>query len=153
VTQELSKLKEQESIILKLNKAISNLENQVVQTQNKYGTLAQNDHLTTAQTEIDKLKNSLKNIDNLSVKGVDDSINKATNSVKKFNTETRNNGLHLMNQDAKSLSGYLSGAFSKFAMWFGVGNVIMGVTNQLKEGVGYITSWDKALTNIEMITG
>ena len=156
--RELANLSSAQPQIVRLQNSISNLTRDMGASKNKYGSLVSKEDIRKSTEEINKLKLALKEITggkSISNSNVSKMINEANGALKNLTSNAKESAkaLRMTNNESMSLGQSLSSALNKFGIYASMAMVVRGLYNEIKNGIGYVNDMNKAMTNIQMITG
>lgn len=153
VNKELSSLQNKEKNILSLNKQLDNLETNLDKLKIKYKNLVPDKESTDARAKIESIRSSVQKLDSTNFNNIQKEINETINDFKKLENQTKSRGMQISNKDSTSLLGYLGSSALKFSTWLGIGNLVMGIQQQLKDSITYTIDMNKYMTNFRIVTG
>lgn len=157
-TAMVNSLKQQETMVLKLQSTINKYSASYDALKGKYGNLVPKKEGLEFVEIINKMKSARDKLTNEMGTSVNNNTFKqmttdATKLQGVMSNIAKGSGLKVATQDAIGLGSALQGAFQKMMLFSGVGGIMYGITNQFKSAIGYVNEMSSAMTNIQMITG
>lgn len=156
--QAINNLSSGDRNIVRLQNAISSMENNLKSIRGKYGSLVDIDDVKKSTDEINKLRQLLNEIMNgkvINSSQLTSEINKSSNALKEMaiNCKTSSSAIKTASQDASDFGSAIQRAFANTGIFLSTATAIRSITNELKNASNYIIELDERLTNIQMITG
>ena len=146
-----------EKSIIRLQAEMNKYQKQYDGLKAKYGKLvpkAESEQfiqvMNKMQSEVVELKNGTYTMNATGLKSLGTEASKLNGQISNI---AKNTGIKMATQDTIGFSSALQSAFNKAMMFAGIGSIMYGIANQFKSAIGYVNEMDKAMTNVQMITG